>query len=160
MSKKPILYTSLSTPEKVDFFINCQKLLINNHSQSEFLLTKENLEEKKYYALKFINNYKGYSYSSENICLLFNKVFLKDPRNPQRELRDNIFKTPDENYNCVLIDFVVFRKLIDCLSFIKQEYEPRMEFVLFVKNNEVKLYRTDKLVEKLNSPLTSILASF
>jgi len=154
------LFTLLTSPEKIDFFVNCQKLLLNNHPTSEFLLTKDNLEEKKYYALEFIKKYKGYCYNDENVCILYNKFKIIEPTNPKKELKDHIFKEPENDFNCVLIDFVVFRKMIDCLQFIKKEDESKIEYVLFVKNNEVKLYNKNKLLEKLNSPLINLLASF
>lgn len=154
------LFQSLSNEEKIQFFSQCQDILIKYHPNSEFLVTKENWLDKKHFALEFINKYKGYTYYNDRICILFNKVRIEDSRNPIKSLRDHLFKPSVDNYNAYCIDFVAFNKLAHCLEFVKQEYIPQIEYILFVKNNEVKLYKTDKLVEKLNSPLVHLMANF
>jgi hypothetical protein len=153
MSQQPILFQPLSRESKVEFFANCQRLLINFHPDSEFLFTTDNYAERKLFVLDFLHKYKGYCYSDDNICVLFNKVKVEDPRNPIKVIKDHIYKEPAEDFNAYSIDFVVFRKLSDCMNFCQAQYSPRIEYVLFVKNNEVKLYETSKLLAHLNGPL-------
>jgi hypothetical protein len=152
MSQMPTLFQSLSLASRLEFFANCQRLLIEFHPTSEFLFTKENYAERKVFVLDFLHKYKGYCYYDDNICVLFNKVKVEDPRNPVKVVKDHIYKEPVEDFNAYSIDFVVFRKLSDCLNFCQAQYSPRIQYVCFVKNNEVKLYETSKLLAHLNGP--------
>jgi hypothetical protein len=140
--------------EKIEFFVRCQDLLIRHHPESEFIITKENWNEKKDFAIDFVNRYKGWVYSDATICALFNKVRVEDEKNPTKTLKRYYFQESAPDFNAYCIDFVVFRKLIDCIAFCKSQYSPEIKYVLFVKNNEVKLYHTDKLLTHLSAPLS------
>lgn len=153
---QPKAFQALITEEKINFFVKCQELLINHHPNSQFLLKKENLEEKKHFILEFIKKYKGFTYYDDNVCILFNKIFIKDERDPIGALKDHLYQEPQENYNTYSVDFVVFRYLTDCIEFCRSQYTEQIKYLLFVKNNEVKLYRTEKLLTRLtNVPLTN-----
>jgi hypothetical protein len=153
----PVLFQSLSHKEKVEFFVHCQELLVKFHPKSHFVFTKENLAERTHWVESFLSKYKGYTYSDENICVLFNKVRVDDARNPNKVLKDHVYREPASDFNAVSIDFVVFRKLGDCLAFCKDQYSPQIEWIVFVKNNEIKLYKTKDLLVHLNAPLSVFL---
>jgi hypothetical protein len=154
---EPILFQSLSFNDKVEFFVKCQELLVAHHPESEFIFTKENLESRRHWVDDFLTKYKGYAYADENICVLFNKVRVDDPKNPTKVLKDAMYQPPREDHNAVSIDFVVFKKLGDCMNFCKSNYSPHIEWIIFVKKNEIKLYKTKDLLVHLNAPLTMFL---
>lgn len=154
---EPALFQSLSHKDKVDFFVGCQELLARHHPKSPFLFTKENMEERRFWVESFLNKYKGYAYADGNICVLFNKVRVDDARNPNKVLKDHFYAAPRADFNAVSIDFVVFRKLGDCFDFCKSQYSPQIEWIVFVKNNELKLYKTKDLLMHLNAPLSAFL---
>lgn len=152
MSVPTTLFRALSEEEKVDFFCRCQKLLVEFHPSSHFLFTKENYEERKFFVLDFLHKYKGYAYMDDNVCVLYNHVKVEDPNNPVKVVKDHIYREPAANYNAISIDFVVFKQLRDCLSFVSAHNSPQIEYVLFVKNNEVKLYNKERLLSALRLP--------
>lgn len=153
----PSLFQSLSKEEKIEFFVKCQSLLVAHHPDSEFILTKENWRDRIGFARNFIERYKGYCYADDNICVLFNKVKIIDPKDPIKALKDHIYQEPAIDFNAYSIDFVVFKKLADCLGFCLAQYSPQIVYVLFVKNNEVKLYEAARLLDKLNAPLVAFV---
>lgn len=155
--KTLVPFQSLTRDEKIDFFVKCQKLLVENHPKSEFIFTQENSRERKYWANQLLLKYKGYVYADDKICILFNHVRVDDPKNPKDTLKKMIYQPPAENFNAVAIDFVVFRKLGDCIEFCKSQYVPQIEWIVFVKNNEIKLYKTKDLLMHLNAPLMMFL---
>lgn len=143
------LFTELRKAEKVDFFKGCQELLIKYHPNSEFIIRENNLNQRLQYAIDFCNRYKGYTYASDSVKVLFNKIKLTDPNNPIQAIKEHAYKEPRSDYNAVSIDFVVFRAINDCLEFCKENYDPRIEFIVFVKNGKPKLYRADNLLSKI-----------
>ena len=144
-------FQRLSNEEKIEFFVKCQELLTTHHPTSEFLFTKDNLESRKNFVLDFVNKYKGFVYYDENICILYNKVFVKDPNDPVKVIKDHIYQEPREmDYNAVSIDFVVFRQLTDCIGFCRAQYNPQIAYILFVRHNEIKLYESQKLLKSLS----------
>ena len=145
-------FQALLMSDKIEFFAKCQELLVKHHPTSEFVLTRENFEERKDYALDFIKRYKGFAYADDNVCVLFNKVRVEDPKNPVKVIKDHLYQEPREiDYNAVSVDFVVFRQLEDCIGFCRAQYRPQMEYVVFVRHNEVKLYPTKRLLEGLSA---------
>jgi hypothetical protein len=146
------LFENLTISEQIDFFAQCQRLLIEHHPHSEFLLTKENFTQRKEYALTFIKKYKGYAHADNAICVLYNKIYVADPRNPIKVIKDHLYAGPRTlDYNAISIDFVVFKQLADCMGFCKTHYNPQIKYVVFVRHNEVKLYTTEKLLNALNA---------
>jgi hypothetical protein len=130
----------MSAEEKVDFFLQCQRLLVEFHPTSPFVCRQNNLKSRLSQMHSFVHNYKGYCHMDDNLCVLFNYVVVADKRDPVQIIKNNMYKEPDPNYNAVVIDFVVFRDLKDCQLFVQSYYDPRIQYVLFVKNNKVKLY--------------------
>jgi hypothetical protein len=143
-------FQSLNKIEKIDFFIKCQDLLIKHHPKSEFLFTKDNFQERMSFVKNFYDKYQGFVYTDDKICVLFNQIRVEDEKNPIQAIKNFAYKAPAPNYNAYSIDFVVFRELVDCIDFCKIHYNPQIQYVLFVRSSEVKLYRTDKLLNKLN----------
>lgn len=144
----PRLFQELADEQKVDFFIKCQEILVNYHPDSEFICRENDINTKKHFFKEFYHQYKGYTYNNENVCLLFNRVFIKDRYDPVKVIKDHIYQPPQEEYNAISIDFVAFNKLEHCLEFCKNQYDEKIKYILFVKNNEVKIYETKKLLEK------------
>lgn len=141
-------FQSLSAEKKVDFFVKCQELLIQYHPDSPFICRADNLEVRKKFVADFLKNYKGFCYQNDNICILYNHVKVEDPKDPIGAVKAHLYKPPQVEYNGVSVDFVVFRKLEDCLGFCKAQYKPNIQYILFVKNNEVKLYETESLLRR------------
>ncbi len=147
---EPIPFQNLTREERVNFFIKCQEILQKYHPDSPFIFTKANLNDRKSYFKDFYNKYKGFAHIDENVCILFNKIKLEDARDPVRTVRENLWRKPNENYNAFMIDFVAFREMQDCLSFCQKEYKEIIKYILFARNNDIKVYETDKLLKKLS----------
>lgn len=147
---EPILFQSLTPEERVNFFVQCQEILKNHHPDSPFTFTDRNLTERKSYFKEVFERYNGFAYSDTNICILFNKIVLKDPKNPIESVKLNKFKGPDENYNAFMIDWVVFSDLKLVESFCRAQYQDRIKYILFSRHNDVKVYETSKLLDKLS----------
>lgn len=145
----PKLFKNLLSEEKVDFFINCQKLLINHHSDSEFVVRENKLNEAVDIFINQINKYKGYYYNDENVCLLWNHIYVSDPNDCEGELIKNAYQEPNTNYNAVSMDFVVCRKSSDIFDFIKNYDEDRIKYLLSVKYNRAKILKKEDLVKNI-----------
>ena len=147
--QNPELFQNLISEEKVNFFVKCQEILIKYHPESPFVFTTNKLDDKKAFFKQFYERYQGYTYRNDNICILFNKIRVKDPRDPVKAIKDALWKEPAEDYNAYAIDFVVFSEMAQCLEFCKAQYEERIKFILFGRNNDIKIYETKKLLSKL-----------
>lgn len=145
----PKLFKNLSIEEKVDFFVNCQKLLINYHSNSEFVIKENKLNEALDIFVDQINKYKGYYYNDNNVCILWNHVYISDPTDYQGELVKNAYKEPNPDYNAVSMDFVVCRKSSDIFDFIKNYDEDRIKYLLSVKYNRAKIVNKEELIKNI-----------
>lgn len=147
------LFQELGREGKIDFFVHCQNLLIKYHPKSPFTFRYDNMKERLKFTNEFCARYKGYCFQDDNICILYNRVLVQNPRDPIKVIKDHIYQPPQEKYNALSVDFVVFRELRDCIEFCKTHYSPRLEYILFVKNNEVKLYNSKKLLSALKVTL-------
>jgi hypothetical protein len=88
------------------------------------------------------------------VCALYNHIVVTDPKEPERTLRAHLYQQPAADYNAVTIDFVVFKELKDCQRLIQAAYDPRIQYVLFVRHNQVKLYPiVDFLQQILSIPV-------
>lgn len=144
-------FQELTNVEKVEFFLKCQQLLRDFHPKSDFIFRENNVAERMRHVAALSAKYKGFCYSNENICVLFNKIYVADERDPVTSLRENMYREPAKEYNAVSIDFVVFRNLNDCMEFSKAQYEPRIAYTVFVKNNQPKIYKTEKFISRILS---------
>ena len=142
-------FNKLHTKDRIDFFIKCQDLLIKYHPDSPFIITKDNLKERLTYSNDIFNKYSGMCYSDANVAALFNYVKLNDPNDPIKALKEHQFKEPTVDYNCVSIDFVVFRHLHDCLGFCKTNYNSNIEYIIFSKDGKPKVHKTMDIMTKV-----------
>jgi hypothetical protein len=144
-----MLFQTLSNDQKIEFFLKCQQLLVDNHPDSDFIFREDNIKDRLYFVKDFTQKYKGFVYSNDNICVLYNKIKLKDHRNPAETVKAHMYKGPVEDFNCIIVDFAVFDQLINIKPFIELQYSPQVEYLIWVKHNEVKLYNTKNLIENL-----------
>jgi len=142
-------FSKLHKQDKIDFFIKCQKLLIDYHPNSPFIFNENNINERMTYAGDIFNKYKGMAYTDENVCALFNYIRLDDPNDPIKALKEHIFKEGAPNYNAISIDFVVFKELKDCLNFCKTNYNGNIEYVIFVKDGKPKVHKTIEFISRI-----------
>ncbi len=148
---EPVLFQSLTPEERIEFFVNCQQILANHHPDSPFAFTTANLSARKNYFKDFYNKYKGFSYTDNNVCILFNKIYVGDPRDPVVAVKSNLWKEPSERFNAYLIDFVAFDLIENCLNFCRAQYQEKIKYILFARHNDIKIYETQKLLNKLNN---------
>lgn len=143
------LFQSLDQNQKIDFFIQCQKLMIKHHPGSSFIIREKNLNKALDSFCANINQYKGFVYSDANICVLWNHIFVEDPKNINKILTDNAYRPPNPAFNGVSIDFAVFRKMEESLLFIRQNYQPQIKHVLFIREGHPKLYDADAILKTI-----------
>ena len=149
-------FQELTTQEKINFFLHGQTLLTTYHPTSEFIFRRSNIKERTLYIKELVTKYKGLCYSDENILVLFNKVFVANTHDPVVTLKDHMYKEPNEAYNAVSIDFVVFRHLKDCEAWIRSNYDPRIRFVVYVKNGTPQIFATPDLIARvLHLPISA-----
>lgn len=142
-------FQTLTNEEKVEFFLQGQKLLLEFHPNSPFVIHKHTLNERMEHLKVLAAQYQGLTYKDDNICILFNKIYVADENDPVTALAQSKFKPPHANYNGVSIDFVVFRKLKDCAEWCKRYHEQRIQHVLYVKNGKPQIYKPMDLMKKV-----------
>jgi hypothetical protein len=147
------LFQPLSQAQKIDFFVKCQELMIKYHPTTSFVIRENSLKPALDAFANNINSYKGFCHADENICLLWNYVFISDENDEVRALVENGYKEPNPNYNAVSMDFVVCRHMRDYLDFIKQYNEDRIKFILSVKYGKAKIVNKDKLINGMGIKL-------
>lgn len=145
------LFSETKVEDKIEFFLHCQSLLIQHHPQSPFIFHTGNVKERMKHIQAFVNNYKGFYYRDDNVAALYNKIIVTDPATPEHDLRASMYKPPAENYNAISIDFVVFRDIKDCVKFVQSNYDAKVQYVLFVRHNKVKLYKTIDFLQQILS---------
>lgn len=142
-------FAKLTKAEKIEFFVKCQELLLKYHPNSEYTFNDSNLKVKLEHIKDLAIKYKGFCHTSENVCLFYNKIKVTDINNPIAALKDNMYQEPKEDYNAMSIDFVAFRKLEDCLDFCKSNYDPKIRYIMFIRNGKPKIYETAKFLSSL-----------
>ena len=144
-----MLFPSLSLENKINFFIKCQEILVTYHPESPFIFRENNVEERLSFFKDFAQKYKGFVYMEEDLCVLYNKIHLRDINNPITDIKSKIYQPPDPNFNCYMIDWAVFENLRDVKKFIKKEYSSQIKYVAWAKNQDIKVYPLDKLLAGL-----------
>lgn len=139
-------FQSLSVEEKAQFFAHGQSLLIQFHPNSDFIFRQSNVKDRLNEAKSLAHKYQGLCYADDNICVLFNKIVVSDPKDAVATLQANMFRPPHENYNGVSIDFVVFREIKDCMGFCQKQYDPKIQYVVYSKAGKPKIYKTEELM--------------
>lgn len=145
----PKLFNNLTNEQKVDFFVDCQKLLIKYHSNSDFVIRESKLNEAIDVFINQINKYKGHYYNDDNVCILWNHVYISDPNDSQGELIKNAYQEPNPNYNAVSMDFVVCRKSSDIINFINNYNEDRIQYLLSIKYGRAKILKKEDLIKNI-----------
>ena len=144
------LFQDMTKEEKISFFIQCQNLLLNYHPHSEFIFKTDNFKSRLNHVLSFIKKYQGFVHQSNSLCLLYNYIKINDPKEePVTILKNHMYHPPALDYNAIVIDFVVFDKLSNCVGFYQGQDSSKVKYALFVRNSKVKLYTTDKLLKGL-----------
>ena len=146
------LFQSLSQADKIEFFVQCQALMLNHHPDSPFIIKQSKLDKTLDMFEKNIRIYQGYAYADPNICVLWNKIFVTDPTNVNRVITENAYMPPKEKFNGVSIDFAVFRKMEDCFDFIKKNQEPEMKHILFIREGRPKIYPMEDILKTIKFP--------
>lgn len=141
-------FQELTVDEKIAFFLHGQKLLLENHPDSDFTIYHHTLPQRLGHIRVIADQYKGLTYQDDNICVLFNHIQLPDPKDPISALRAAKFQPPHKDYNAVSIDFVVFKKLTDCAEWCRNHYKPRIEYAVYVKNGKPQVYKTIELISR------------
>ena len=144
-----MLFQSLSHEEKVDFFVKCQELLIEYHPDSQFIFREGEVEERLLFFNDFRKKYQGFAYSNDSMCLLFNKIYIRDANNIITDVKSKMFQPPDEGFNCYMIDWVVFKDLKDIGEFVLKEGCPQVKWVAWAKNQDIKIYEVNKFLPEL-----------
>jgi hypothetical protein len=133
-------FQSLSIEERIEFFVKCQELMLKHHPNSSFVIRRDTLKQALTACQGNIHKYNGYAYSTENICILWNHILVNDPSDMERIFKENAYQPPNPNYNAVSIDFAVFRSMADCLNFVRENKNERIQYVLFIREGKPKLY--------------------
>lgn len=140
-------FNSLPLQEKVDFFVKCQELLLKHHPDSPFVIREDKLEEALEACHNNIEQYKGYYYTDDNVCVLWNHVKINDPNDVKRAVMENAYKMPNPEFNAVSIDFAVFREIKDCIEFIQANKNNLIQYVLFIRGGNPRIYQIDSLLK-------------
>jgi flagellar biosynthesis regulator FlaF len=143
------LFQSLTQDQKIDFFIQCQILLIKHHPTSSFVIREKGLDKALEAFRDNIHRYKGFYHRDENVCILWNHIFISDPKSPRKALTENAYKEPHLDYNAISIDWAVFRKMEDIFKFVKENYEERIEYVLFIREGNPKIYEAANILKAI-----------
>lgn len=144
---KIIIFKSLTFEQKVEFFLNVQKLLVQYHPDNHFVFREDNKEIRKQITIEFIKNYKGFCFSNENINILFNKIFIDDPNKVLNNF--NIYQESAQNYNTISVDFVVMKEIKDLEVFCRLQYNSKLKWVTFVKNKKIRIFESEKILGNL-----------
>ena len=143
------LFQSLNQKEKIEFFVQCQALMLNHHPNSNFIIKENKLQQSLDIFRDNIMRYQGYMHMDNNICVLWNKIFVTDPSNVNRVITENAYMPPKEKFNGVSIDFAVFNSMIHCQNFIKDNDEESIKYILFIREGRPKIYKKEEIINHI-----------
>jgi hypothetical protein len=138
--EQAVRFDSLSMQEKIDFFVKCQQLLLTHHPNSPFLFRQDNAQRRLAFVKPMCEGYKGFCYSNDNVCIIFNKIWVPHPEQIAQSIVSSQYQPPAQPYNTALIDFVVFRELKDCWDLVSQQFDANLQYIAFVRHNQVRIY--------------------
>ena len=72
-------FQTLSVEEKAKFFVHGQKLLTQYHPDSPYIIREDNLTQLMEQVKHLSKQYQGFCYADDNICVLFNKIYVHAP---------------------------------------------------------------------------------
>lgn len=142
-------FNTLDLGQKVEFFVACQQLLLAHHADSPFIIRQNTLSQTVDTFKYYINKYQGYAYQDDNVCVLWNHVWIPNTPDIKEIIKAVAYQPPAHPFNGASIDFVVFRKLADCLTFIKNNDHPDIQKVLFFRDGKAKLHPKAELLRGL-----------
>jgi hypothetical protein len=142
-------FTEMGIAEKVDFLVHCQKLLVEFHPTSAFVCREDNLRDRMRQMKAWASRYQGMCYFNDTVGVLYNRIVVADPTEPERAIQHHEYRAPSPDYNAILIDFAAFRDIKDCMSFVRDNYDPRIGHVLFVRHNKVKIYPVVDIISQI-----------
>ena len=132
---------NLTREEKLDFFQQCQDLLVENQPDSEFIL-KEGSKNQDYFLDIFLK-YKGFAYTSEKIAILFNKHKMRGMVEAQETYQDKVFEPPAPDANTYTIDFITTKMSKEILEELKPIFHEDLTFICFLRAGKVSFFRFD-----------------
>jgi len=140
MDAKP--FDSLSNTEKIDFFVRCQDLLLKYHPNSPFLFRKDNAKDRLAFVKPVCEQYKGFAYWDDNVCAIYNKIVVNSEDEAVQAVSFYKYKPPAVPYNAIIVDFVVFKELKDCVTLVAQQFNASLKYILFIRHSQVRIYPT------------------
>lgn len=121
--------------------------MLKHHPNSPFVVREDALPRVLDVFANNIQKYKGFYYTDDNVCVLWNYILVSDPHDMRRILGENIYKGPHPDFNGVSIDFAVFRQLKDCLEFVGANNNERIKHVLFIRDGNPRLYPIGQILQ-------------
>jgi hypothetical protein len=139
----------MTVQEKVEFFVHCQKVLVAHHPDSPFVCRHNNVKERLQQIKAWVERYKGICYADDNTGILYNKLVVSDPNEPIAAVKHSMYQPPDPNFNAVIIDFAAFRDIKDCFPFVRENYQNKIQHVLFARHGKIKIYPVLDIVKQI-----------
>jgi hypothetical protein len=121
--------------------------MLKHHPNSNFVIREDSLDKAVAACQGNIHKYQGYVYADDNVCVLWNHIKVNDPSDTKRILAENAYQPPNPDYNAASIDFAVFRHIKDCIEFVRQNQNERIQHVLFIREGKPKLYPLAELLK-------------
>lgn len=142
------LFDEMPVQDRVDFFQKCQEMMVKSYGGNHFLLHSKNKNEILSFYKKLVLNYKGYCYSSDKICILFN-VINSSPSN--EEITNSSWRGPPiKDGDIYFVDYVVgsinqdtYQELKGVMNF------PGVNKISFLRNGHLSVFELDKFEKTL-----------
>jgi len=100
------MFQDLTIEDRIDLCNRCQNILGQSFPNSEYTLTKENLDKGIEFYKNLIDSFNGEVFRCEEGIIFFKKNMLENPRNKQAEFL-RIVKGPHfPKGNCLFIHFM------------------------------------------------------
>lgn len=142
------LFNEMPIEDRVNFFQKCQDIILRDHVNNEFLLHSNNKNEMLSFYKKLVLEYKGYCYSSDKICILFN-ITKSSPSN--EEISGSSWKhSPMKDGDIYFVDYVVgsinagtYQELKGVMNF------PGVEKIGFLRGGRISIFELGKFEKTL-----------
>ncbi len=142
------LFNEMPVQDRVDFFQKCQEMMVKSYGGNHFLLHSKNKNEILSFYKKLVLNYKGYCYSSDKICILFN-VINSSPSN--EEITNSSWRGPPiKDGDIYFVDYVVgsinagtYQELKGVMNF------PGVDKIGFLRGGRLSIFELDKFEKTL-----------
>ena len=142
------LFNEMPVQDRVDFFQKCQDIIFKDHVNKNLLIHSKNKDEVLSFYKKLVLNYKGYCYSSDKICILFN-ITKSSPSN--EEISGSSWKhSPAKDGDIYFVDYVVgsinagtYQELKGVMNF------PGVDKIGFLRGGRLSIFELDKFEKTL-----------